>query len=140
MYWKTPGYDTRILQEANKYNGIGVFYCDDDFSWGNKMCVNFFEARKWVEAFGKPFMAPMFGVDFIDVVHMRVGQLTNTMHYIPDVTLKHDHSTGQPEAEWDNTFNRLRGHWHQSAQHMKIIPEYVDEIVANIKESGVLDG
>lgn len=140
MLWETKGYDTRILDEANKRNGVGILYCFDDYSWGNLLCVNFFESRKWVEAMGKEFMCPAFAVDYIDVVHMRVGQLTNSLHLLSDVVLKHDHSTAKPEAEWDTTFTRLRAHWPGAAAKMGLIADYADEIVNNINESGVLHG
>lgn len=139
MHWETKGYDTRILDIANKTNGIGIYYCFDKFSWGNLLCVNLFVSEKFVRATGRPFMCPLFAVDYIDVVWMRVGQLTNTLYLLSDVILKHDHASGKSEAEWDDTFNRLRAHWPGAQKHMGIIADYADEIVAKLKESGILN-
>lgn len=122
MTFETKGYDTRLLSEINVNNGVGVFWCDDGYIAHDKLCVNVAVTKKFIEATERPFMCPIFKADMIDVVWYYVGQLTQTLHYLPDVLIQHRHSTGL--AEVDQTFERLiplqrqanSGTMHQYAQ------------------------
>lgn len=106
MVFETKNWDTRILEEINKNNGIGVFWADDGYIAHDKLCVNLFVTQKFVDATNKPFMCECFKADMIDVVWYEVGRLTGTLHYIKDVVIKHLHSTGTGEMP-DYTFQRL---------------------------------
>ena len=140
MIWETDGYDQIILDRVNQCGGAGVFYCDDANIFHDQLCVNLFESRRFVDAFGAPWMHESFGTDFIDVIHYRVGQLTNTLQYIPDVILRHDHSTNTSTAEWDETFQGLRSHVGEAVSCEGLIPPHSRFIADNIYRSGVLHG
>ena len=106
MIFETKGYDTALLNEINKYNGNGIFWCNDKYIAREKLCVNLFVTRDFVKCTGKDFMAPMFKADMIDAVWFEVGRLTHNLHYLKDVIIHHKHSTGI-DAPFDYTFQRL---------------------------------
>jgi hypothetical protein len=106
MVFETKGYDTRILDEINKSDGIGVFWCDDGYIAHEKCSVNLFVTKKFVDITGKPFMCPYYKADMIDAVWWLIGQQTQTAHYLSDVTIKHLHNTSLKDG-YDPTFQRL---------------------------------
>jgi hypothetical protein len=106
MVFETKGYDTRLLAEINKNNGIGVFWCDDRYIAHEKCCVNLFVTKKMVEMTGKSFMCPYYKADMIDVIWWFVGTQTQTAHYLSDVVIRHLHNTSLKEG-YDQTFQRL---------------------------------
>ena len=108
MYFLTPGWDARILEEMNKRNGNAIIYCDDNFIAHEKLMVNVFTSRKIVEATEKPFMCPKFHAEMIDVVWTNIGILTGTTVYLSDVKLQHDHQMKiKNPDERDQTCKRL---------------------------------
>lgn len=78
MEFKTKGWDLELLNLIQSYNGVGVFWCNDDYIAHENLCVNLFVTRKFVEATRKPFMCDLYHADMIDLVWMRIGVLTNT--------------------------------------------------------------
>ena len=106
MVFETRGYDTKILNKINEYKGVGVFWCDDGYIAHDRLCVNLFVTKRFIDGTGKPFMCPMYKADMIDVVWFHIGELTQTKHYINDVIIHHYHSTGI-NKDFDNTFQRL---------------------------------
>jgi hypothetical protein len=60
-----------------------------------------------VELTERPFMAPEFGAEMIDVVWHEVGRLTKTLHFFPNIIILHNHSTRQKQELWDDTYKRL---------------------------------
>jgi hypothetical protein len=67
-----------------------------------------FVSRDFVSATRVPFMCPFFKADMIDVVWGKVGDLTGTSHYIPEVIIRHNHNSRSQERSWDKTYRRLR--------------------------------
>jgi hypothetical protein len=108
MVFQTPGYDERILDVARRTQGKTIIYCNDAYTAGSRICVNLFTSRSLVSATGKPFMCPLFQADMIDLVWTYVGVLTQTLAYLSETVIKHDHSTAYPESRWDVTSQRLR--------------------------------
>jgi len=108
MEFKTPGWDLKLLEIINNYQGIGVFWCNDDYIARERLCVNLFVTRKMVEATRREFMCPLYHADMIDWVWMEIGKLTHTGHYLRDVIIKHNHQTMKQADDWDETFSRLR--------------------------------
>ena len=108
MEFKTPGWETTLFLWVNRYNGIGVFFCNDTNRAKHNCPVNLFVSRKMVDLTGKPFMAPEFEAEMIDIVWYWVGKDTKTLHYFPEVIIHHNHSTKYQQNQWDATFNRLR--------------------------------
>jgi hypothetical protein len=107
MEFRTDGWDRKILDLINHYNGIGVFFCNDDYIARERCCVNLFVTRAFIKLTMRPFMAD-FEAEMIDVVWTEVGKKTKTLHFLADVIIKHNHSTAKPKEQWDKTYNRLR--------------------------------
>ena len=107
MVFRTPGWDKKILETINAYNGVGVFWCNDDYIAAERCPVNLFVTRKMVEATERPFMCETFEADMIDYIWGKVGKYTRTSHYLPDVHIWHNHSTHLPIEKRDATFQRL---------------------------------
>lgn|SRR4030042_625898 len=108
MEFRTPGWDKFILDAVNMYNGIGIFWCNDNYIAHERCAVNLFVTRKMVDATEHPFMCEEFAGDMIDYLWTKVGKYTRTQHYFPDVIIQHNHNTSLPKEQWDATFNRLR--------------------------------
>ena len=108
MVFKTHGWDTRLLDIVNSYNGIGVFWCNDDYIAHERCAVNLFVTRKMVEATERPFMCEEFAADYIDYLWTKVGKYTRSCHYLQNVIIKHNHNTSKPKEDWDPTFQRLK--------------------------------
>jgi hypothetical protein len=106
MVFETKGYDTRLLEEINKHEGVGVFWCDDGYIAHDKCCINLFVTKKMIELTGKPFMCPFYKADMIDMVWWWVGHFSQTGVYLGDVIIKHLHNSSLPG--YDPTFMRLR--------------------------------
>ena len=106
MVFETKGYDIRLLDEINKVEGIGVFWCDDGYIAHDKCCVNLFATKKFIDATGKPFMCPFYKADMIDAIWWMIGRQTQTCHYLGDVVIKHLHNSSL--QGFDATFQRLR--------------------------------
>lgn len=107
MVFETPGWDKDLLGAVNHYEGVGVFWFDDAYIAHERCCVNMFVSRKMVEATGRPFMAP-FAADMIDVVWTEVGRGTRSLHYFPNIVLRHNHNTKVAAGHWDSTYMRLK--------------------------------
>jgi hypothetical protein len=107
MLIETPGWDEKLLNQINYYDGVGVFFCNDDYISRERCAVNLFVTRKMVEATGRPFMDESFGAEMIDVVWTEIGRVTKTLHFYPDIIIRHDHNTRKPKDKWDATFKRL---------------------------------
>jgi hypothetical protein len=107
MEFRTPGWDQKIIDIINTYDGIGVFWCNDDYIAGERCPVNMFVTRKMVEATERPFMSEAYAADMIDYIWGKVGKYTGTSHYLPDVHIWHNHSTHLPADKRDVTFQRL---------------------------------
>ena len=132
MEFLTSGYDLAILNELNKCNGLGIVYCNDDYIQKHKLCVNLFTTRKFVELTKKPFMCNAFPAYFIDTVWTRVGQKTKTLHYLPNVKIKHHHYTKNPRNQ-DITSRRLQSVKPGFRKGYSIVDKYVKEIVKNLR-------
>lgn len=103
MEFRTTGWDTKMLALINKHNGIGVFWANDDFIAREKMCVNLFVTRDFVEATEHKFMCELFAAEMIDYLWYKVGKYTQTLHFDPDIHIWHNHGSQKP----DRTFMRL---------------------------------
>jgi len=135
MEFKTSGYDIAILNAINKCNGMGIIYCNDDYVQGKKLCVNIFTTRKYVESTKYPFMCELFRANFIDTVWMKVAVQTKTAYYLPNVILKHHHSSADPKNK-DVTTVRLGKVKKSFIQGYKEVNQYSEKIIKNLK--GVL--
>lgn len=108
MLFLTNGWDKIIIDRINAKQGVGVFYCNDNYIAKQSLCVNLFVTRPFVDATQAPFMCDIYHADMIDLVWYYVGYYTSTLHYCEDIEIQHNHNTKRPEMEWDGTFRRLR--------------------------------
>jgi len=134
MEFLTQGWDSHILNIVNRYKGVGVFWCNDDYIAKEKMCVNAFWSRMFIDATEYPFMAEVFRGDMIDYVWRKIAKYTKTAHYLPNVIIKHNHNTSKPQNQWDSTFNRLRpaqqqGHKVGKGEAKKIAHLMADNLI-----------
>jgi hypothetical protein len=139
MSFKTPGWDTAILNQVNWYNGGGVHWCNDDYIAKERLCVNMFVTRQYVEATEHSFMDETFPAEMIDLVWYLVGKQTKHLHYLPDFIIKHDHNTAKPKEQWDKTFNRLRP--YQMLAHgigKQVVRENAERIAAILIKKGYI--
>lgn len=107
MEYRTPSWDKRMLDLINAYQGVGVFWANDDWIAHERCPVNLFVARDFVEATEHPFMCELFAGDMIDYLWGKVGKYTRTSHYDPDTHIWHNHNGHKPKEQWDATFQRL---------------------------------
>lgn len=132
MVFLTRGYDTQILSAANRTNGVGIIYCDDDHAQHEKLCVNMFVSRKYVSGTGLPFM-PDFRGDCLDNYWMEIGRAYGGCHYFNNVKIKHEH--GYIEGKSDDCFVRARANNDLSVLNQ--LPELVRYAEQNLKAKGV---
>lgn len=135
----TFGWDKEVLELVNKYNGMGVFWCNDDYIAKERMCVNMFVTRQYVELTEHPFMDDAFAAEMIDYVWYQVGKQTKHLHYLPNVIIKHNHNTAKPKERWDDTFNRLRP--YQMAAHAmgkQFVRDRADRIAQILIKKGII--
>ena len=130
MIFVTDHYDKFILDLINHYDGIGVFWCNDDYIAKERLPVNLFVTRKFVQATEEPFMCEKYPADMIDYVWGKVGKYTRTCHYLPDVVIRHDHTTKKQPEDWDETYRRLRP--AQADAHSKFGKPYARELAKKI--------
>lgn len=104
MIFRTKDWDRKLIDIINYYKGIGVFWCNDDYIAREKLCVNLFVTRMFIEMTESNFMCELFPAEMIDVVWTEVGRLTRTSHFLPDVHLFHNHGGKNPDC----TYNRLQ--------------------------------
>jgi hypothetical protein len=108
MVFETQGWDEEILKWVNERDGIGVYWCNDMFEAQGRCPVNMFVTREMVALTEAPFMAPEFPAEMIDVVWYWVGKMTRSLHYFPNLVIRHNHNRRKVGIHWDPTFNRLR--------------------------------
>jgi hypothetical protein len=137
MEFRTPGWDVKILEAINAYDGVGVFWANDDYIAKERCPVNMFVTRKMVEATEKPFMCEDYEADMIDYIWGKVGKYTKTSHYLPDVHIWHNHSTNKPQVDWDESFKRLAV---VQAEAHKIGKEKAKEIARGIADTLIKKG
>jgi hypothetical protein len=109
MVFETPGWDTRVLAKINEANGIGIVHCEDAFCSHGACPVNLFATRKFINACNDSttiFMRPEFKRYWIDEIWGRVAELLHCNCFLPDVVIKHNHTSGKVSS--DETYNRLQ--------------------------------
>ena len=131
MVFDTPGWDERILREINLRNGWAVVSLNDDYIQHGKIFVNVFTTRKMVEATGGPFMSEEFPMDFIDVVWTELARKTRTDVYLPDVILRHEHSS----CAGDETRERLRATRSTFTAGMRRAIQIAEEYAPRVREA-----
>jgi hypothetical protein len=140
MVFETPGWDSKILGKANEIDGIGIIYCNDGYISQGEIAVNLFTSRKFVDAAGSTFMVPEFKRYWFDTIWTEIANATDTNYYMPDIMIKHNHTSAKPHP--DETFVRLENVGVSEmtggaiAYKDKIWP-YVTRAVKNLQRSGL---
>ena len=139
MELKTHGWDIQLLNAISGLDGIGVFYCNDNFIAGGNLCVNLFVTRKFVDATKKPFMCPMFNADMIDYVWHMVGGLTRSLHYSENIVIQHNHDLKKTPEERDETYNRLEPFRQSVRNKFAEANVYASVCAGNLVEAGLVE-
>lgn len=140
MIFKTKDWDTRILAELNRHDGLRIVYCNDDFTAHERCCVNLFTSRELVERTKKPFMCEFFHADMIDVVWTLAGVMSGLLTYFEDIKIFHNHNTRKKSTDdWDDTFKRLNPiqRASNSKENHKLATCYATIVARNLIESGI---
>ena len=132
MEFLTKGWDTKILEKINEKNGIGVFWCNDDYIGKDKTPINLQVTPKMVELTEAPFMDETYPADMIDVIWGEIGKSLNIAYYSDDIIIRHNHSMKLPHNKWDETFRRLKE--QQIVAHHVIGKNKLFEIAKRISE------
>lgn len=139
MEFATKDWDIRILDKINQFDGNAIVYCAIDKPERNAGSTNLFLTRKIVKATKKPFMCEHFHADMIDVIWWCVGKATQTLHFLPDVVIKHNHMSALPKEQWDETHKRLvpLQLMYQNESYLKLAKSYATIAAANMIENGI---
>jgi hypothetical protein len=106
MVFDLVGWQDTVLQWANLFNGLGIFYGADGIR-DDKLATYFFTSRAFVDAQKPyPFMCEYFPCDDIDIVWHMVAMKLNKLYYIPGMHLYHNHATLR--GNMDEVWQRLR--------------------------------
>jgi hypothetical protein len=134
MVFVTKKWDRLMLDKLNDTCGYGVVYGDDDNVQHENMCVYFIVSRKLVQLTGKPFMCPLFKIEWIDTVWYKAGKELNLLEYLPNLHIRHNHSHNA-DVGVDKTFVEMRKAADECAElAAKNLDSYVAEIVGNVKK------
>lgn len=127
MECMTKGWDTRVLAELNKRQGLCVVHCRDGIQNG-RIAVNFFTSRAWVDATGGKFMVDV-PVDFVDVAATEVARGLGLEVYLDDVVITHHHHSLKSEKDWDDGFRRLRGEYGKMGNQEERVRVFVKDAI-----------
>lgn len=132
MIFRTPGWDTRIINEFMEQNcpedKIKLVHCDDGHH-GAKLSVNAFVHRKYYDLVGY-FCREEFLINWSDQWMYQSFKAFNRVTYIPDILIEHNHWVFNKRSI-DNTGKRMMSVdqggisdklWHTLA------PERINEI------------
>jgi hypothetical protein len=98
-----------------------------------------FTTRELVQATKKPFMCEFFHADMIDMVWTMAGAASGTLRYLPDVIIRHNHSTRLKPEDYDETFKRLQPVQKaaNAKENQKLAISYAMLCAKNMIESGI---
>jgi len=92
MVFRTPNWDVEVIKEFTEKlpeDKIKAIYCNDDCH-GERLAVNFFCHRKYVEVLGK-FMREEFKINWIDTWLQQVMSAFGRLSYRGDIMIEHKH-------------------------------------------------
>lgn len=133
MEFQTPGWDTLVLDWANWFDGIGLFFGDDCKGTGDSLAVHFFTTRKFVDAIAPlPFMCELFPVDDMDVVWDQTARIVGRRFYIDKLHIFHNHAT--LPGQMDDTWRRNRERMGEVRDARAKAAPYIERAVAGVYE------
>lgn len=108
LVFKTPGWDTQVINEFSSHPDKLIFLHGDDGAWGDRFGTHGFLHRNWFNAVGY-VLPPYFSSDFADKWLNDVANAIGRRVYLNFVT-EHLHPLFG-KAEWDKTHQeRLARH------------------------------
>jgi len=129
-FW-TQGFDIVILKALNAMGGLGLVYGDDCLWWHEKLCVNLFTTRTYVDLQAPfPFMCEYYPRDQIDIVWYKVARAMGMIRYLDHLKLSHNHAT-QGDCR-DATFDRLVKEDKTVIKNLDKMDNYISECVSNM--------
>jgi hypothetical protein len=133
MEFQTQGWDTLVLNWANWFDGIGIFFGNDGKGTGDSLAVHFFTTRKMVDAIHPlPFMCELFPIDDMDVVWDQTARIIGRRFYIDKLHIFHNHAT--LPGQMDDTWQRNRAQKPALAAARAKAAPYLEAAVAAIYE------
>lgn len=144
MEFQTGGYDLVILQTMNECDGLGLVYGDDCLWWHEKLCVNIFTSRKYIDLFlPLPFMCELFPRDQIDIVHYEIAQQLGMCYYLSSLKIFHNHAMRAENMKdgvcVDETFLRLLKEDKIVDSNINLREEYIISCIENLKNNSKSD-
>lgn len=118
MVWQTRGFDSIIIDMFNKHGDYCIVHCNDDYIMKGRVAVNLFTTRAMVDTCFDTFMCDDFPIDYMDTLWTDLGKMTNTLYYLDNVVLRHEHNTALPEYKRDDTYNRLRREFDKTISNL----------------------
>jgi hypothetical protein len=114
IVFRTPGWDTAVLQAFTPYpDKIVLVYGDDGFQ-RERLATHGFLHRRWMDTVGY-FVPPYFASDYSDLWLTEVAAALGRLVYLPDVYTEHLHPVCG-KATWDRTHQeRLARHAAQDS-------------------------
>ncbi len=135
MEFLTDGYDLLILKAVNDCDGLGLIFGDDCYSWHEKLCVNLFTSRRFVDMLKPlPFMCEFYSRDQIDIVWRDVTMQMGLYIYVSSLKIKHHHCT-RPDVGKDATYIRLEKEDESVQANEHLRDEYIQKCIQNIRKN-----
>jgi glycosyltransferase involved in cell wall biosynthesis len=133
MEFTTQGWDLILLESINNIDGYGVVFGDCGTWWSGDLCVNMFTTVKTVELLHPlPFMCEHYPRDQIDIVWRDTMKKLGMYHFVPGMKILHHHSTAAGAVK-DETYKRLELEDKKVEEKIKLLDDYVDSCVHNVK-------
>ena len=104
LIFKTPKWDMKVRDHFCEQPFKVLHYRDD--LRDEKMALNPFVTRKWIEAIG--YIYPRLNHFYSDTWIEDIARQAGTLHYDPDLHIQQAHWKNSL-AEWDQTYSRTRG-------------------------------
>ena len=92
MVFRTPDWDEKIINKFKNdcpKDNIMLYHCDDGYH-KQKLCVNAFVHRKYMEVVGY-FIREEFKINWSDQWLYQIFKSFNRVEYIPDILIEHNH-------------------------------------------------
>lgn len=92
MVFATPGWDTKLIEQFKQAPEDQIYgvHCNDGYH-GEKLAVNFFCLRKYVDVMGGKFMREEFRINWIDSWLHQLFESMGRLNYRSDIMIEHRH-------------------------------------------------
>ena len=143
MVFKTPGWDTKLLEEFKHMpdDKIQAIHCNDD-RYGSKLAANLFCHRKYADVLGG-FMREEFKINWVDQWLHQVFSAFGRLKYREDIMIEHRHwvfgkgtrdktaermaiadANGVSDQLWHNLVNERKDDVKKLAAYLNLDPDW----------------